>query len=269
MPLATGPILGIPSPFQGAAVLTNLKIAQAKSQALNDKGGLGVPTYTKLSDTGYSSNRGLICEKEFVDTPERILLFQFNPEVITDDKSNNYETKAHTGFTSVDYPWINGGSRILNFELNFEATAGANTPLFNKGRSTSSAYGKPTIDTLDNFFPNGTMDDVDILRGFMYPKVASPTSVRFTRGGHIPTPKFMPPPVLIFSYGAIYLECILTDCKIEHTLWDSKLIPRRTKASITINILESYVAEVQTILTNKSSDNKPTTTARGGITSFF
>jgi hypothetical protein len=252
MPLATGPVLGVPSPFQLAATIVNLKIAQSKADALNDKGGLGVPTYSKIPDYGYSSNRGIICEKKFVDVPERILLFQFNPEIITDDKSNNYETKSHTGFTSVDTPWINGGERVLSFELNFEASAGANTPLFNKGRDTSRMYGKPTVQTLDDFFPNGTMDDIDILRGFMYPEVEDPTAVRFTKGGHIPTPKFKSPPTLIFCYGSIYLEGTLTDCKIEHSMWNSKLTPIRSKATIAFRVNESYVAEVQPILANKA-----------------
>jgi len=254
MPLATALNLGIPSPLALAARLVNLKIAAIKENELDARGGLGKQP-KKFIDTGYSSNRGILCEKEFVDTPERILLFQFNPETIADNKQNNYETKNHTGFTAVDYPWISGGERDISFELFFDATAGANTPHFGKGRNTSSSYGAATYDTLDKFFPNGTNDDLDILRGFMYPKRQDETAPRFSKGGHIPAPKFMPPPVLIFSYGSMYLEGYLVSCPIEHMLVDKELIPRRSKATVTFKVIETYVPEVQNILSDKATKN--------------
>jgi len=266
MPLATAINLGIPSPLALHAKIVNSKIAAAKENELDARGGLGTQPQ-KFIDTGYSSNRGILCEKEFVDTPERILLFQFNPETISDNKVNNYETKNHTGFTFVDYPWISGGERDISFELYFDATAGANTPHFNRGRNTSPVYGAATYDTLDQYFPNGTADDLDILRSFMYPKVQDPTTPRFTKGGHIPAPKFMPPPVLIFSYGPIYLEGFLVSCPIEHLLVDKSLTPRRSKATVTFKVIESYVPEVQNILSDKST--KPISKIDRSYTRYF
>lgn len=254
MPIATAVNLGITSPQQLASIPQNQAIAAQKQGELERLGGadsaVGLKNYNNV---GYSSNRGILCEKDFYDEPARVLLFQFNPETIQDNKGNNYTTKSYTGFTYNDYPWISGGERVITFELNFIATAGANTPHFGKGRDTSSVYGASTVDTLEKFFPHGTLDDIDILRGFLYPKLTDPEVVRFTKSGHIPTPKFTSPPIVIFSYGAMYLEGYVTDCNIEHTTVNEKLIPVISKANVTFKVIEAYVPTELDVLTDKAT----------------
>lgn len=257
MTLATGMSLGLRTPLEfGIRLLAN-KNANDKDLAANSRFANNGTKQVLFESTNYSANRGIMCEKGFEDVPERVLLFQFNPDTINDIKGNNYNTKSFTGFTGNDFVWISGGERTITFELNFEATAGANTPMFNKGRNTSSQYGMNTVESLDEYFPNGTMDDVEILQAFLYPKKEDESAPRFSNGGYIPAPKFTPPPVVVFVYGRYYLEGVVTDVDIRHTLFDKNLIPRRTSANVTFKVIEAQTVVVKNVLNSKAKFEGP------------
>lgn len=89
----------------------------------------------------YTSTRGIIINKEFVDgiqTPDlkRGYQFQFNPQTITDVKSTLYETRQYAGLPYNDYIWGGGGERIISFQLFLD-----NTPQSKQRSFRPTAYG--------------------------------------------------------------------------------------------------------------------------------
>jgi hypothetical protein len=235
----------------GTTTLVQYVTREIKKKILDERYTSQKNKLRTVKDTGYSSKRGIMAEKGFELNPERCLIFQFNPETISDSKDNNFVTKPNTGFQHVDYVWGNGGERTITFNLHFEATAAVNSPHFNKGRNTSDEYFWSQVDTLDKNFPNGTLDDVEVLRSYQYPKKETPVSPRFSNGGFIPSPKFMPPPVVIFSYGPYYLEGYVTAVNFSHELFNKDLVPIRTKAEVTFKVLESIVVPVVPLAESK------------------
>lgn len=89
----------------------------------------------------YTSTRGIIINKEFVDgvqTPDlrRGYQFQFNPQTITDVKNTLYETRQYAGLSYNDYIWGGGGERIISFQLFLD-----NTPQSKQRSFRPTAYG--------------------------------------------------------------------------------------------------------------------------------
>lgn len=89
----------------------------------------------------YTSTRGILINKEFVDkaeTPDLRLgyQFQFNPQTITDVKNTLYETRQYAGLPYNDYVWGGGGERIISFQLFLD-----NTPQSKQRSFRPTAYG--------------------------------------------------------------------------------------------------------------------------------
>lgn len=89
----------------------------------------------------YTSTRGIIINKEFVDGVRTIDLrkgyqFQFNPQTITDVKSTLYEARQYAGLPYNDYIWGGGGERIISFQLFLD-----NTPQSKQRSFRPNAYG--------------------------------------------------------------------------------------------------------------------------------
>lgn len=198
----------------------------------------GVEGYTSVP---YIRTRGILAHSNNLNN---ILFFQFNPSSINDTKSNNYETLDLPGFAGELDIWAKGGAHIMSFELFFDATAGSNTPLFGK----SVDWGNPTYDTLERDKPRGTLDDIEMLRSFQYPIQIDPNTPRFIAGGVVPAKRFMPPPVGIFVFGEWYLECLVTVGDIEHLLFNDRLIPTRSRVSVSLKILENSLVNQNTRL---------------------
>lgn len=182
----------------------------------------------------YNTTRGIISEKENITNT---LIFQFNPEQITDVKENDWSPSSSNGFSGVDYIWARGGDRTITFQLWFDATAGSNNPYFRK----NVAYGNPSHDTLELQRPIGTLDDVQLLTSFQYPIKPDNNLPRYSSGGVVPGTRFMPPPVLVFVFGEYYVECILTGAVVNHLLFNQKLIPVRSTVDVTLKVLEADI----------------------------
>lgn len=247
--LSSGASLGINTPQQYITQRQNEKILSQKAGELG-RFGQNPGKVNSYPDESYASAvRGLICEKGHETNPQRILIFQFNPETITDVKSNNFNVKPYSGFTFNDNIWASGGERIISFKLNFEATAAFNTPFYGKG----SSYGNAQVDTLETAFPRGTLDLVELLQSYQYPTQQDPNAPRFANGGFIPAPKFMPPPTVIFAYGGnYYLEGTIGEVTIVHTLVNKKLIPIRSEADVTFKVSEQQQIKVKNILASNN-----------------
>lgn len=193
----------------------------------------GVPTET-IYHTGMSAykqvRRGILAHKH---NPEKLYLFQFNPEEINDSKDVRYADVERPNRQYVDYVFSGGGARTLSFTLNLDATASSNTPEF-----TSTKLGNPGFETLDEIYPNGVMDDVQFLQGFLYPTLPDADAPRFLYGGAAPSEQFASPPTAVFVYGQLYFEGIVKSVNITHQLWDHRLISRRAEAQITFAVFE-------------------------------
>lgn len=202
-------------------------------------------TVSKRDPVPYSGVvRGVLAPVGFTSFNE-VLTFQFNPEVINDRKATDWQNGPLLGFAHLQYLWMSGGARQLNFELHFEATGDVNSKIF--GRDVN--YGDANIDTLPANFPNGTMDYVNLLRSYLYPLKKSNELVKFVGNNPSPQDRFTHPPVLIFSYGEYYVECVLSSAEVVHILWDAKLKPVRTKAQVTLDVLEGYSLNVDKRIT--------------------
>lgn len=247
--LTSGANLGISSPLEIATRQQNERLLAEKQASLGRYG------HNPARVNGYSENtyptaaRGVICEKGCEDKPSRILIFQFNPETITDVKSNNYNTKAYSGFTFNDNVWASGGERIISFKLQFIASAAFNTPFFGKEVS----YGNDQVSTLDKMFPRGTLDYVELLQSFQYPTQQDPDAPRFANGGFVPSPRFMPPPVVVFAYGNYYLEGVIGDVNVTHLTTNNRNIPIQSDVDITFKVSEQQQIKVKNITGSFSS----------------
>lgn len=203
-----------------------------------------------VEPNGYNTLRGIMVEVGYEFDADRTLIFPFNPTEIQDTKQNSFSRRSFTGSAASEPIWNNGDDRLISFNLHFEATAGFNTPYF-RGAATND---NDVISTLPKRFSrsgessfSGTLRDVELLMSFQYPKVNGPWRPRFSYGGHIPAPRFMPPPTIIFSYGDYYLECVVIDASFTHILFNKDLIPMRTTSSVTLKVLESSVVKHQNL----------------------
>lgn len=182
-----------------------------------------------------TTQRGFIIPVGFTDLSEG-LIFQFNPSEMRDNKVSDWQANPMLGFSYLNYLWMSGGARQISFTLHFEATGNMNTKFF--GRDTE--FGEDTIDTLLQVFPYGTMEMVDKLRSYLYPILKSNKAVKFVGGNATTQDRFSHPPVLIFSFGDMYLEAVLSGADITHSLFDEDLVPRRTDVAVVLSILEGY-----------------------------
>lgn len=193
-------------------------------------------TISKREQKPYSQViRGVIAPKGF-DTLDEAILFQFNPSSIVDSKSTDWQSSALMGFAHAEYVWMNGGARNISFQLHLEATSDVNNRLMGKLVN----YGDDTIDTLPQNFPEGTTPMVNGLRSFLYPVQKNKKLVSFVGSNPSPQDRFTHPPVLIFSFGSYYVECLLTMAEFTHTLFNSDLKPVRTTVAVTLAVLEGY-----------------------------
>ena len=221
------------------AILTPEELANKKS--LYDK-----DQYQKYDDVVYSPVRGILA-KDGYQSNEDVLLFQFNPETISDVKEVEWYNKSSVGFSSNDYLWVKGGERSLTFKLWFEATASVNTPIFRPG----AIYGEDTYDTLNEIFPRGVMPMVEKLTSFQYPQIIDGNKPRYSTGVKTPEVRFMPPPIAIFIFGEFYMRGIISGVSTQYTLFDKRLKPLRAECDVTFKVIETDVVQIDETLMRK------------------
>lgn len=212
----------------------------------------GTPPVTYKGSKGYNSLRGLLVQEDDID---KAVIFQFNPETITESKSTNYASRSYTGLSFESLIWSGGGERLISFQLFLDATASSNTKAFRK----DVVYGNAGHEDLQFSRPRGVMDEVELLNSFLYPRMkknASSPSLPvplFSAGGVVPENQFVPPPVAIFCYGEYYLRGIVKEVTTTHLLFNEKLISTRCTCDITFAVSEQTTVTVNPNIRNKSS----------------
>lgn len=221
----------------------------------------------------YTLTRGVFAYK---DDLSKILFFQFNPTDIRDIKTANYSERAKPGQDFVDPIWIQGGKRQVSFELFLDATQDSNTNYLNKPGQGLRAGLNPTDEDLASRIGNtsthtpsrGTLDQVEFIQSLQRPNTGRSIEAMFSYNGHVPTSKFFAPPEFIFSYGPLYLECVMESLSISHELFNDKLVPVRSRATISLWVIESRkIQVVSESLGTISQQTRSTDFEAGGGTS--
>lgn len=211
----------------------------------------GVPEVEYKNRKAYNPLRGVLADE---DDLTKMYVFQFNPETVRDNKMNSYSESSYTGLPYSNNLWANGGLRTVDFTLFMDATAGSNTRAFYK----DVQYGNEGHDSLARIKPRGTLDDVELLQSFQYPRnkanASSPSLPvpQFSSGGMVNENQFVPPPTVIFCYGGFYLRCQVMDLYIEHALFNKDLYPVRSKVDVMLNIIESSQVRINPEIQNKA-----------------
>lgn len=230
----------------GDGVIVNRE-AKAVSSSVN-----GTPEVKYAGARGYNALRGLLAQEDDLD---KTLIFQFNPETITDQKVTTYADRNYTGLPFNAYIWTNGAERTITFQLFMDATAGSNTKTFRK----DVQWGNAGNESLAFTSPRGTLDNVELLNSFLYPRlkvnVSSPSLPvpKFTSGGVVPEHQFIPPPTAIFCYGEYYLRGLVRDVSVTHELFNKDLVPVRSTCDVTFAVLEQTAVVLNATIKGKST----------------
>ncbi len=149
--------------------------------------------------------------------PPLILLFQFNPDSLSDNKTANYADRAtELCGNAPGKVYTGGGHRTISFDIKLHG--------MEKGTNRLIPIG------LDN----GISNELAILRSFMYP--SSDAWAAF--GGDEDGVRLAPPPTCIFGFGLRVLECVVTDVTVTETQFNSYLAPVRADVKVTLVVIE-------------------------------
>lgn len=186
---------------------------------------------------GYSPYRGIFAIKQDVN---QYLQFQFNPEEISDSKEVTYEDRLRLGFDNADYIWVNGGARTVSFTLKLDATESSRVRHLGK-----SGNPVPTGNDLLTHNPEvGVLGQVQFLQSLQRPFEPGQLSPRFIRANAQPSNQFVTPPEVIFVYGVMYLEGVLSSLSVTYTGWNSKLVPVQAECAIVFRVQEGKVLQI-------------------------
>jgi hypothetical protein len=163
-----------------------------------------------------SSMRGFLAN--ITQLPPLILLFQFNPESVSDNKAVSYaDRNAELCGNAPGKVYTGGGHRTISFDIKLHGMEQGTNRLIPIG--------------LDN----GISNELAILRSFLYPAT---DAFAILGGGGDAGQRLTPPPTAIFGFGMKVLECVITDITITETQFNSFLAPVRADAKITMAVIE-------------------------------
>jgi hypothetical protein len=149
--------------------------------------------------------------------PPLILLFQFNPESISDNKAVTYaDRNDDLCGNSPGKVYTGGGHRTISFDIKLHGMEQGTNKLIPIG--------------LDN----GISNELATLRSFLYPASDAWAAI----GGDDDGMRLTPPPTCIFGFGTKVLECVVTDMTISETQFNSFLAPVRADVRITLVVIE-------------------------------
>lgn len=159
--------------------------------------------------------RGFLANVE--QLPPLILLFQFNPESVSDNKVANFaDRETELCGNAPGKVYTGGGHRTISFDLKLHG--------YEQGTNRLVPIG------LDN----GVAAELAILRSFLYPK----TDAWAAFGGDDDGARLTPPPTCIFGFGTKVLECVVTQVEITETQFNTFLAPVRADARVTLVVIE-------------------------------
>lgn len=234
-----------------ALISTGSKIITSRGNVLNLRGHTtnSAKEYAgRTPNIGYTLTRGILAYQNDI---AKALFFQFNPDKIQDVKTTEYHDRSKPGQDYVDPIWIKGGSRVISFELVFDATQGSNTAMLLKPGEGKMLKDNPVDHENSSFIrgaaathnpAKGTLEQVEFVQSLQRPDSGRDLEAKFALNGYVPTEKFFAPPTVIFSYGPLYFEGIIDSLSITHELFDKGLVPTRSRATLTFKCFESYEA---------------------------
>lgn len=91
----------------------------------------------------------------------------------------------------------------------------------------------------------GILPEVELLQSFLYSaqkRDGSPPP-KFAEGGMVDVMQFRPPNVVVFCYGAMYLEGVVTRADVRYELFDKDLVPLRGTVDIDFTVFEHTEVE--------------------------
>lgn len=152
--------------------------------------------------------------------PPLILLFQFNPETMSDNKAVNYaDRNADLCGNAPGKVYTGGGDRTITFDLKLHGMEQGTNRL------------------IPNGLDNGISNELAILRSFLYP---SSDAWAALGGGAADGVRLTPPPRCIFGFGTKVLECVVTGMTISETQFNSFLAPVRADVNVTLTVIEEH-----------------------------
>lgn len=208
----------------------------------------------------YNTIRGVIAQKFDLS---KVLVFQFNPEEITDKKSVSYADRERPGFDNSDFIWISGGPRTISFKLILNSTESSNLREFGKPGVSLSIRDNPTDfskkqkngSAFTHNYQKGTLEQVEFLQALQRPLLKKSGTPRFVYNGAVPADQFSNPPELIFNYGPIYLEGILADLEVTHTRFNEALVPTHSECNVVIRVSEGQLVVIDNALNSYNGIN--------------
>lgn len=205
-----------------------------------------------------SSTRGMLATKESIKSGDynRVYLFQFNPQTVSDSKSTNWEEITYAGLPYIDLIWGGGGVRRVSFQLFLDNTPQSKHRYFmgngNEGEhidkdGSFSSDGFSTIKTNNKGYSatryneRGILDEIEFLQSFMYPAVSEADKTpKFAEGGIVNLKQFRPPSLACIALGPLYLEGIIRSVDVNYTLFDKDLTPLRGTVDLELSVYEFY-----------------------------
>jgi hypothetical protein len=176
------------------------------------------------------------------------LEFQFNPNDISDTKTNEYFERKRTGKSPVDEYWVSGGQRLITFTLSFNASPGA----FVDYLAMNSGTPYPQLSAVDfrgsiqSSLPSeqpefrGTLPFIEKLQSFIYPSInLTPLQPRFINQVPVGQDKFISPPKVIFSYGDSYYVAGHLKISIKHKAFWRNLVPTHSEVEVQLTVDET------------------------------
>lgn len=149
--------------------------------------------------------------------PPLILLFQFNPESMSDNKEVTYaDRNAELCGNAPGKVYTGGGHRTISFDLKLHGMEQGTNRLIPIGLA------------------NGISNELAILRSFLYPSSDAWAAI----GGSDDGVRLTPPPTCIFGFGTKILECVVTSLTITETQFNSYLTPVRADVHVTLVVIE-------------------------------
>jgi len=144
-----------------------------------------------------------------------LLKFMLNPQPVSINKSITWDIEEIPGLPAPIYTFQSGGQKIINFQLFFDASAGA---------VSSGLYPLQK--------PQGLMGVESLIDLFLYPTSSSLLN-RQSKG------KFSPPPILYLSMGIRFWKGYLLSAPIEETRFDRvTLAPLQFTSQIEFGVVE-------------------------------
>jgi hypothetical protein len=228
--------------------------AEAQNRPQNAGGVTTVPNRlfnSYVPDYSYNVTRGILAIKDDV---AQYLIFQFNPEEITDTKEVTYEDRPRLGFDHQNFIWVNGGPRTISFTLKLDATNGSKVT--HLGKLPNDSVGAST-NNLTHDPAYGTLKQVQFLQSLQRPKEPGQTAPRFIRTAALPNTQFTPPPLVIFNYGPMYLEGVISSLSVSHKEFNRALVPVMTDVTVTFKVQEGKIIAINPQITTLAGSLTP------------